>query len=80
MQLIIATSPSTDTAGNQNVTATCPTGTLPLGGGFDTSPTTTQIVTLLSIPDSDGWDVVAANNGLPAGTVWSVQAYVVCGS
>lgn len=68
------------TTGNQNATAHCPAGTLPLGGGFDTSPTTTQIVTLLSIPESDGWTVVAANNGLAPGTAWSVQAYAVCGS
>ena len=81
-QVVVATSPGSTTTGNQNVTATCPAGTMRLGGGFDTSPTTVQIAILLSLPgvSTQDWTVVAANNGLAAGTTWSVQAYAVCGS
>lgn len=81
-QVIVATSPGSATTGNQNVTATCPAGMMRLGGGFDTSPTTTQIAILLSLPGigTQDWTVVAGNNGLAPGTAWSVQAYVVCGS
>ena len=80
VQTVIAANGPDPTQGNRSAMAHCPAGTLPLGGGFDTSPTTIQIITLLSIPSSDGWDVVATTNGLAAGTAWTLLAYAICGS
>lgn len=80
VQTVVATSASNANPGNKNVSVVCPEGTKVLGGGFDTSPTTFQIVTLLSIPSGNGWDVVAAPNGLDPTVSWSAIAYALCGS
>ena len=79
VQTVIATSANNDAPVKQ-VTATCPTGTLPLGGGFQWVPTTEQIAAVASFPQGNGWFIEVHTVGLTTTLTWETTAYVVCGS
>jgi hypothetical protein len=65
----------------KSATATCPSGTLPLGGGFRWVPTTELISVVASFPVSDGWFIeVHATSAFAPTIAWDATAYVVCGS
>jgi hypothetical protein len=72
----IAGSSVVNTAGVQTVAqVTCPTNTVPLGGGGISSSLATSVNINSSIPTSNGW-LVDENNGSPSDA--TITAYVVC--
>lgn len=80
VQVVTATT-AQDTLTIKSVTATCPSGTLALGGGFRWVPTTELISEVASFPQGNGWFIeVHATSALAPTIAWDATAYVVCGS
>lgn len=64
-----------------NVTATCPGGYFPVGGGAKTSTSsaTSTFFVLNSFPSTNGWTaLVFAGTGAPPGTPESVTVTAIC--
>jgi hypothetical protein len=61
---------------------TCPAGTLLVGGGYQTSVLSTDLVLReLSPVGNNSWEVnVAEGPNFPNGIVWSVTARAICAS
>ena len=65
----------------QNITATCPGGFFPVGGGAktNTSSETSGFFVLNSYPSTNGWTaLVFAGTGAPPGTPESVTVTAIC--
>lgn len=76
----VNTTTSTSGAG-QNITATCPGGYVPIGGGAKTneSSTTSTLFTVNSYPSATGWTaLVFAGTGPPTPTSESVTVTAIC--
>ncbi len=72
---------TTTTTSGVNITATCPSGYIPIGGGAKTSvsSSTSSFFVQNSYPSASGWTaLVFAGTGAPPGTPESVTVTAVC--
>lgn len=74
---------TTSTTNGVNVTATCPNGFFPVGGGAksNTNSSTSNFFILNSYPSANSWTaLVFAGTGAPPGTPESVTVTAICES
>jgi hypothetical protein len=72
---------TTSTSGGVNVTAACPSGFFPVGGGWksNVNSDTSNIFAENSYPSANGWTaLIFAGTGAPPGTAESVTVTAIC--
>jgi Collagen triple helix repeat (20 copies) len=77
---IVAGTASLDDENDKSVSASCPTGKVIVGGGFQVSNVSDsdQVVILSSYPDANGWVAVGTIANTAGDTSYSLQAYAIC--
>jgi hypothetical protein len=73
---VLASTSAFDSTSSKTVDATCPTGKVPIGGGFNTSLPNSAASAARSFPTGQRWHV-AVNNIGPAKN-WTLHGFVVC--
>ena len=74
---LVSASSAINSNGLKSITATCPAGKLPIGGGANVNGAVSGVALFVSAPTIGGWQAIAqevvANNGN-----WIVSAHAIC--
>lgn len=67
-----------DATPEKNLIAACGAGQAVVSGGFAVKPPLAQVAVVASQPNGNGWQVIAFDNGLPPGTLWTLSVIAMC--